>query len=110
MILTKEERHIAYIIMLAEADTKVYRSLLKKNDIVHRSGFCHLALHCFGLYPIMRQHDGYDDNDILFKKFLPELYNKRPNSACSGSYWFDDDDAGWEIRKKLLQECINKTA
>ncbi len=84
MKLTKQQRHMAYMIMLAEG-----RSL---------KWFCPIAETCFGI-------DLDNDNRFgNFKEMLPELYAKKKYED-DGAFLF----AGSSERISLLRKCITET-
>ena len=99
MKLTKLERHMAYMIMLAEAERpgffyyKECFGLFKSN----RFGFCGMVRMVFDI--------GVTDKEM--PSVLPELFVKKPNG--SDSYWFSTDKSGWKSRIALLNQCITET-
>ena len=100
MKLTKLQRHTAYIIMLAEAES---------GTRITRHGFCRMAIELFDInvYP----PPALQGLRMAFSDFLPELYSKKPEFLF-GCYWYNifEPDGGWDSRKQLLQQCINETA
>jgi hypothetical protein len=98
MKLTKDQRHTAYIIMLAEAENRI-DELAEDGD-----GFCWLICDTFGIYSNWdRQDDGMYGNNT---KFFTELQKKKPKGK---HYWFDTDENGWNKRIELLNKCIEET-
>jgi hypothetical protein len=87
MKLTKEERHIAYIIMLAEAQDREYWDC----------GLCRLILDVLGLWCY-----GTGMRDCF-----PELYGKQPKKY--NTFWFETNSWGWRKRIQLLKQCIEET-
>jgi hypothetical protein len=69
MKLSQLQRHTAYIIMLAEAETFIS----KWGDC----GFCSMIDQLFGFFV-------YDEK--VFEKYFPELYRKRPEIFFK--HWF----------------------
>ena len=51
------------------------------------------------------QYSGY----LATLRALPEFYSKKPKGVKKNSYWWDRYHDRWEIRKKVLQECIKET-
>lgn len=99
MKLTKQQRHIAYIIMLAEAEltdmvyTKIVGADKNRNNYPYeKCGFCFLLKQLFD----MDLHDGQ----------FTELINKRPQFYYS-AFWFKNEDS--ESRIKILKQCIAET-
>ena len=92
MKLTKLQRHTAYIIMLAEAET----------DFEEWSmgwGLCHLINHVFGLKNI----GCFWKFNCVIEQYFPELQNKK------GFKWPIRNASGWQKRIKLLKQCIEET-
>lgn len=88
MKLTKLQRHTAYIIMLEESES------------FYHTGFCWMIYYLFDI--------GVGCYDSSIEQFLPELYDKKPNTY--GAFWFDANRLGWQERIELLKQCINETA
>ncbi|MBL7721156.1 MAG: hypothetical protein JNK98_04105 [Chitinophagaceae bacterium] len=100
MKLTKQQRHMAYMIMLAEAESPGFfyyeecLGLFKSN----RFGFCGMIRMVFGI----------NATDTEMPIILPELFVKKP--VLGESYWFPTDESGWQSRISLLKQCITETA
>lgn len=99
MKLTKEQRHIAYIIMWEEAENpgQFFYLDLMEDCISTQYGFCAMIRMVFD--------DSFTDCDMSY--VFPELFAKRPSSH--GFYWFPRTVAGWGERIKLLDKCIKET-
>lgn len=105
MKLTKDERHTAYIILLAEAEHK-----FKKKD--YSEGLCELTWcleektkeSCFSMWDL--------ENEILIENDLPELSRKltRINRKCFYELALPATIDGWQKRIELLKQCIEETA
>ena len=104
MKLTKDQRHTAYIIMLAEAK---YRLKILCQDGV---GLCNLFYDIFGLFPREEtfDRDRYAWDDVCITEVITEYHNKRPESYKM--FFFSTDKKGWKKRISLLEQCINETA
>ena len=104
MKLTKDQRHTAYILMLAESEVVLKNLRMGKDTPYYKGGFirgiCETICHIADL-------DSELLNTIDFLG-LYELRNKQPhNTNC---YWFPSDVDGWQKRINLLKQCINETA
>lgn len=99
MELTKQQRHIAYIIMLEESQRpgEFYYNDLDEVKSSNRFGFCGMIRMIFD--------ESFQDSDMYF--VFPEIYKKRP--AMAGAYWFGTNAEGWLERIKLLKQCIEET-
>lgn len=95
MKLNRQQRHMAYMIMLAEAEAGTPLG----------SGFCYLFTGRLFGYCITKDYYIYDR--AIFKKLLPELFAKRPKQKTI--YWFPYNKNGWQKRIRLLKQCINET-
>lgn len=92
MKLTKQQRHMAYMIMLAEAEGGEYSAY----------GFCRIISQCLDNSTYEPRLDDLELTD------LPELWAKRP--SCYIDYWFPSNNEGWQSRISLLKQCIEETA
>jgi hypothetical protein len=89
MKLTKDQRHTAYIIMLDSFET---------DDIEGCQFFCECMSYLFD----------WSFSERPIRKYLPELWSKRPKPLYSSTCWFDSRDK--DSRIDLLNQCINETA
>ena len=96
--LTKAQRHIAYMLFLAELQSE-------KLDYESSDGFCFMAYHLFGLKD---DNGGYDG---VIKKHFPELQKRKPKIIFSNGLWFQSNDnkEGLQKRIELLNQCIIET-
>jgi hypothetical protein len=86
MKLTKDQRHTAYVLMLAELEEKESKDY----------------------YPYMCWVLKYVFDMPMYGMFsLVELYNKKPESVGVCDEWFPSWD--YKSRKKLLKQCIEET-
>jgi len=98
MKLTKLERHMAYMIMLAEAEKRVS----EKGFAV---GLCYLIA-----VDMMEEEEDFDVyRHKKFKKQFPELFAKKPRRKGEQDDWFRNDIDGWQTRISLLRQCITET-
>lgn len=96
MKLTKEQRFVAYVIMLHEA----------KNNKWEGFGLCHLIFFTFGIVDegyAKKYQEVNKYGDVL--KYFPELLSKKPSDG-----WPKWDILGWQQRKEFIKQCINETA
>jgi hypothetical protein len=103
MKLTKDQRHTAYIILLAEAEKVIERPYLP-----YYIGLCWLIKDTFGLYD-----DGFYNPDGSTEygkaiKYFPEL-EKHRQSKNKDDFWFPVDKSGWDKRISLLKQAIEET-
>jgi hypothetical protein len=101
MKLTKSQRHTAYIIMMSEAESNIKTYV---ND-----GLCAMCLEIFGVWPQPKEISSvyFQDDDVHWHEFLPELSAKEPKH--SGNTWYSLNKSGWKQRIKLLKGCIEET-
>lgn len=86
MKLTKDQRFIAYCIMLEEIESS------------ENYFFCNTFYRCFGLV----------NSQITMQEYFPELYSKKPKVTHSPNCWFPVHET--EKRIKILKQCIEETA
>ena len=98
MKLTKQQRFTAYCIMLEESEELVKGD---SNRQFFNGGYIS------GLCDILGNIVGDDDMNILETIGLLELCEKKPKT--DGSYWFPDNEWGWQQRIELLKQCIEET-
>jgi hypothetical protein len=98
MKLNRLERHTAYIIMLAEAESG---NIPRNEDGLH--GLCFCTWFWFGLPNSDRA--SWLDNILTF---FPELWAKRTSDSLLAG-WFPGDESGWQKRIELLKQCIEET-
>jgi hypothetical protein len=97
MKLTKDQRHTAYIIMLAEYET---------NSEMRAQGFCWLIKE---LFTEMGMMGCWETGKTI--KWFPELAKRKPRKyATIWGLWFLNDKEGMERRRVILRQCINETA
>ena len=92
--IPKQERHLMYCIMLAEAEENLKEWV--------GAGVCHMAIDLFNvnIYP-----------DSGNTGLLPEIAarkQKPTNRFCR--YWYDCTPEGWQKRIEILKQCIEETA
>jgi len=89
MILTKQQRHTAYILMLAEAEK--YKSF--------DCGLCNLIYYKLGIVP--------DDFVAYFGGVIEDLF---PELEAKKDYrWPPRTQDGWKVRIQFLKTCIQET-
>ncbi len=98
--LTKAQRHILYIIMLCDFEDS------------HLSYYCSdgFCFYLFNVWNFADENNSY--SRILNEKQLPELWRRKPYRLYSfAGLWFaaNSYSNGLEIRKKILNECIEET-
>lgn len=101
MKYTQKERHIMYLIMLADVEEQV-----NQKDFDDLDGFCYLIAKLFG----MEDGSYCAYNKISIEKEFPELWKRRPsyiNSDHTG-LWFGHKS--WEQRLQILRQAIEETA
>ena len=91
--LTKEQRWVAYCIMLQVFDERDYDDC---------GAF---------LCRVFQKITGIDVSldDKMFKELLPELWNKRPKANYIGNVWYSQHGCGYVARIKALKQCIEET-
>lgn len=99
MKLTKLERHMAYMIMLAEAESPS-EWYCEDTRIMRLSNDCGL---CRMLRVMLDDGSVYHEMDEM----LPELYKKLPNAFLGIPIPYNDN--GWITRIYLLRQCITET-
>ncbi len=100
MKLNKLQRHTAYMIMLAIAETK------ECGDCI--DGLCDIYEVIFGSLPYCIRYEERS-NRHGFDYHLPELWAKRTTEDWCGVWFNNTDSSNWNNRKKLLKQCIEET-
>lgn len=104
MKLTKDQRFVAYCILLKE---------LSMNRRGNKSRYCHLIFKVFGItndgLNKKWKGDWFWETDVsdainCVLNYFPELKSKEPNNG-----WPDCDKLGIEQRKQWLEQCIAET-
>jgi len=96
--LTRQQRHIAYIIMREEIESNSTHFM------------CKAAVWIGVLRNESRYAWGFQVSDKQIKERLPELYLKKPAALSHGSCWFNVSNSGLKSRIALLDQCILETA
>jgi hypothetical protein len=99
--LTRQQRHIFYILMLAEAEDHKKQELPELWSEINGGYYpsSHWGL-CFTLMLVFDLVDPFRD----FKELFPELYAKK--KPCGLSYFWDT----WNERVEALRQCVEETA
>lgn len=105
MKLTKQQRHMAYMIMLAEAE-EVLDKVSNGIRIRHFAGGEAAGL-CDMIENIL-EIDLHGKNPMEYLG-ITELIKKEPPVPFF-DYWFPHDRYGWQTRISLLKQCIEETA
>lgn len=102
MKLTKQQRHMAYMIMLAEVETNLHYWV--------DYGFCNMINLLFDCHNSGEVGGSGFYNNVI-KNFFPELQAKEYSEfELLQNGWPEWNDSGWEQRRNLLIECITETA
>jgi hypothetical protein len=112
-LLTKDQRHTAYIILLQEYGKTV---AVEEDGLIELSSYnlCHLIYKFFGIIESGLDPDytgdwfwrEYGDGSIkhIITLYFPELAAKKPKDG-----WPDLSEEGQQWRKQALQKCIEET-
>ena len=92
--LTRRQRHMLYMIMLAEWETELYKSNLGS---LH--GFCRF----------LSENTYYETQNVKIElKSLPELMKRKPHT--NGMFWFGISTREEQLKRiSILKEAINET-
>jgi len=101
MKLTKDQRFVAYCILLQEA-----KDWIKHDEYWHNNGICYLVDRTFGIYIYYENCTMPEFGLKNVRSCFPELYSKR---TIRGGYWFATDRKGWTKRIQILKQCIAET-
>lgn len=107
MKLTKKQRHMAYMIMLAELQTVIDKD---------SASLCEVYETITGEIPYISE-SGKDTNGAVivngeyqhgFEYYLPELWAKRTTDRWTAC-WYKNTKYGYNKRIAILKQCIAET-
>lgn len=102
--LTKRQRNRIY-----KKGKKILINSYNPDSINTHDGLCECLRKSIYYYKIVPEDSIYYDQ---VREMLPEFYKRKPKLLRLGdmeTYWYEFDNRGFALRKRLLDKCIEET-